>query len=96
MRAESQHKFTAIEDDWGFAEFVKIDALTSDRDGFMPDGKLHIKVKLRVKLEEKYTGMTRQVTGYVGLKNQVSARLCSAAPATHQQAVEWPLISDRL
>lgn len=71
LHAESTHKFTPSEDDWGFADFVKLSVLSNARQDFMPDGNLHIRVKLRVKLEEKYTGMTRQLTGYVGLKNQV-------------------------
>ena len=71
LDAESIHRFTPNEDDWGFAEFIKLSVLTGSRDQFMPDGNLHIRVKLKVKLEEKYTGVTRQLTGYVGLKNQV-------------------------
>lgn len=71
LHAESKHKFTPHEDDWGFADFVKLSVLSNARQDFMPDGNLHIRVNLQVKLEEKYTGMTRQLTGYVGLKNQV-------------------------
>lgn len=54
------------EDDWGFAEFAEISALRSD--GFMPDGNLHVKVKLKVKIGDKYERLLRPVNGYVGLK----------------------------
>eukprot|EP00892_Ulva_mutabilis_P002888 jgi/Ulvmu1/125/UM001_0129.1 len=67
---DSSHRFTPSEDDWGFAEFIKLTHLTNSREQFMPDGNLHIRVNLKVKLEEKYTGVTRQLAGYVGLKNQ--------------------------
>jgi hypothetical protein len=72
LPAESSHHFTPTADDWGFSEFMTVDQLT--KDGFLLNGDLHIKVWLKVHLEEKYTGVSRQRTGYVGLKNQVRQR----------------------
>lgn len=52
-------------------QFCTLQDLKSKKDEFYPDGVLHIKTKMKVELEEKYTGVTRQRTGFVGLKNQV-------------------------
>ena len=89
LDAESTHRFTPNEDDWGFAEFIKISALTSAREQFMPDGNLHIRVNLKVKLEEKYPGVTRQLTGYVGHKNQVRNRHSCHTPCRRDCAAEY-------
>ena len=51
--------------------FCSLQDLKSRKEEFYPDGVLHIKTSMTVELEEKYTGVTRQRTGYVGLKNQV-------------------------
>lgn len=85
MPADSHHKFSAEEDDWGFAEFVKVSELKTARDEYMPDGKLHIQVKMRVKVEDKYTKMVRHVAGFVGRKHLVRT---DPAPPIQQRAVE--------
>lgn len=69
--ADTEHRFSEKEDDWGFMAFCALADLKAKKDEFFPDGVLHIKTTMRVELEEKYTGVTRQRTGYVGLKNQV-------------------------
>ena len=55
----------------------------------MPDGNLHIRVNLKVKLEEKYPGVTRQLTGYVGHKNQVRNRHSCHTPCRRDCAAEY-------
>jgi hypothetical protein len=72
--AETDHRFTEKEDDWGFSNFMPLQELVDKKSEFMPDGTLHIQVKMQVQLDEKYTGMTRQRTGFVGLKNQVRTK----------------------
>jgi hypothetical protein len=68
--ADTEHRFTEREDDWGFMQFYPLSDLRDKKEQFYPDGVLHIKTSMKVELEEKYTGVTRQRTGYVGLKNQ--------------------------
>jgi hypothetical protein len=71
--ADTDHRFSEKEDDWGFMQFCNLQELKGQKDEFYPDGVLHIRTTMKVELEEKYTGVTRQRTGYVGLKNQVCA-----------------------
>jgi hypothetical protein len=69
--AETHHRFTAAEEDWGFKKFIELSTLENDKDGYLPNGELSIRVEMTVSLEDKFTGGSRAVTNHVGLKNQV-------------------------
>jgi hypothetical protein len=62
-------------------QFCQLGDLRGRKEEFYPDGVLHIKTTMKVELEEKYTGVTRQRTGYVGLKNQVCAPAVLCIPS---------------
>lgn len=45
--AAAPHTFTAQEADWGFAETVSLDVVYDEKNGFMQNGIIIIRVKVR-------------------------------------------------
>jgi hypothetical protein len=45
--------------------------LDTDQEGFIPGGRLSIRVDMTVSLDERFTGGSRDTTGCIGLKNEV-------------------------
>ena len=48
-----------------------MNTLEADREAWMPNGALHIRVDMTVTLDERFTGGSRESTGCIGLKNEV-------------------------
>jgi hypothetical protein len=68
-RADTEHKFSPHERDWGFRNFANARSFRAP--GTVSDGCLTIRVEVTVSLEERFCAGCREETGYVGLKNQV-------------------------
>eukprot|EP00892_Ulva_mutabilis_P009500 jgi/Ulvmu1/6922/UM314_0001.1 len=63
-------RFTAEQGTWGIPKLIALTQLKRDQKELMPDGNLHIGIKLEVKREEKHQEVTWPHTGYIGLKKQ--------------------------
>jgi hypothetical protein len=82
--AETDHKFSPLERDWGFKDFVPLKQLTDARSTAGEDG-LAINVEVTVSLEERFCADSREETGYVGLKNQA----CCSNPLSMRLCMHW-------
>ena len=64
---KATHNFSFNTKDWGFSEFVRTEDLYEPGSGYLKDGNLHILVETSVTQDSL---VTRQETGYSGIKNQ--------------------------
>ena len=90
--AEAQHEFSAHEDDWGFKKFLPLSELRSDKEGFLRDGQLHIRVEMEVMLP---LGLA-PAAGHQPSQTQESGALHSSLRCTHTHQMSrlhviWPI-----
>lgn len=67
---EASHTFTNNANDWGFTQFLTVADAMDESKGYVIDDKLELKVSIKVQREDQVYRMTREETGFVGLKNQ--------------------------
>eukprot|EP00184_Porphyridium_aerugineum_P005890 CAMPEP_0184706972 /NCGR_PEP_ID=MMETSP0313-20130426/37033_1 /TAXON_ID=2792 /ORGANISM="Porphyridium aerugineum, Strain SAG 1380-2" /LENGTH=1389 /DNA_ID=CAMNT_0027168541 /DNA_START=521 /DNA_END=4690 /DNA_ORIENTATION=+ len=77
LMKESQHRFSDKESDWGFREFVKLQLIARQEEGYLVNNGVKIVAMVNLiddsALESPFSVShydSRKETGYVGLKNQ--------------------------
>ncbi|KAK4370650.1 hypothetical protein RND71_010125 [Anisodus tanguticus] len=71
IRKETQHQFNARESDWGFTSFMPLAELYDQKRGYLVDGVCIIEAEVAVRKIVDYLSYdSKNVTGFVGLKNQ--------------------------
>eukprot|EP00026_Physarum_polycephalum_P001323 Phypoly_transcript_01324.p1 GENE.Phypoly_transcript_01324~~Phypoly_transcript_01324.p1 ORF type:complete len:1117 (+),score=280.10 Phypoly_transcript_01324:120-3353(+) len=74
IKRVANHKFSEESSDWGFTQFMKLNALHDPRLGYLKDDRLIVIVEVELLKEDKsgwYWNLdSKKETGYVGLKNQ--------------------------
>lgn len=78
LTREATHTFTTAELDWGFTEFLSLQALQNPESGYLVDDVLTLRVNVYVQRADNLGAISKLQTGFLGIKSPEETSLLSS------------------